>query len=155
MLKALLSRVYAAVPPKLVATLLRRLHRRFSASVVGAFFTPDGKVLVLRHVYRHSYPWGLPAGFLNVGENPEAGALRELKEETGLVATISGLVSITSITSRHLEIAFHGTIDPTQTPRLNHEIFEIAYCDVAALPTAMPSEQRRLVAALASSRVAL
>lgn len=154
MLKTVLSRVYATVPPKLIAAVLRRLHPRFSASVVGAFFAPDGKVLVLRHVYRHSYPWGLPSGFLNAGENPENGALRELKEETGLVATITGLVSITSIASRHLEIVFRGTIDPSQTPRISHEIFEIAYFNVGQLPTAMPPDQRALVAALVSSRAA-
>lgn len=152
MLKTVLSRIYAAVPPKVIAALLRRLHPRFSVSVVGAFFTPDGKVLVLRHVYRHSYPWGLPSGFLSAGENPAAGVLRELKEETGLTATTTGIVSISPIAKRHLEIVFRGVIDPAQTPRISHEIFEIAYCDVSALPAAMPPDQRTLVMALANSR---
>ena len=154
MLKVALSRIYAAVPPKLVATLLRCLHPRFSVSVVGAFFAPDGKVLVLRHVYRHSYPWGLPSGFLSAGESPETGALRELKEETGLAAAITNVVSITSIAARHLEIIFHGMVDPAQTPRVSHEIFEIAYFDVHELPAAMPPDQRKLVIELASSRAA-
>ncbi len=154
MLKILLSRVYAAVPPKLVAAILRRLHPKFSVSVVGAFFTPDGKILVLRHVYRHSYPWGLPSGFLSAGESPETGVLRELKEETGLVATTASVVSITSIAEHHLEIVIRGTIDPAQAPRISHEIFEIAYFGIDELPAAMPPDQRTLIAALVSSRAA-
>lgn len=154
MLKVFLSQVYAAIPPKLVAAILRCLHPRFSVSVVGVFFAPSGQILMLRHVYRHSYPWGLPAGFLSTGENPETGVLRELKEETGLIATTTGVVLITSIAKRHLEIVIRGVVDPAQAPRISHEIFEIAYFNVDALPPAMPPDQRALVIALANSRAA-
>jgi 8-oxo-dGTP diphosphatase len=34
--------------------------------------------------------WTLPGGGLDFGEGPEAGAIREVEEETGLVAEISG-----------------------------------------------------------------
>ena len=149
MFKTALSRIYAALPPKLIAGVLRRLHSRFSVSVAGVFFAPDGKVLLLRHVYRDSYPWGLPSGFLSAGESPETGVLRELKEETGLTATTAGVVSITSIAQRHLEIVIRGAIDSTQTPRVSHEIFEVAYFATTELPAAMPPDHRALVATLA------
>jgi ADP-ribose pyrophosphatase YjhB (NUDIX family) len=152
MLKTVLSRIYAATPPKVIATVLRVLHPRFSVSVVGAFFTAEGKVLLLRHVYRHSYPWGLPSGFLSTGEDPEVGVLRELMEETGLTATTSGVISVTSIARRHLEIVIRGAIAQSQTPRISHEIFELGYFTVDDLPAAMPPGQRALVINLRAER---
>jgi ADP-ribose pyrophosphatase YjhB (NUDIX family) len=38
--------------------------------------------------------WTLPGGGLEFGEAPEAGALRELEEETGLTGSILGLVDL-------------------------------------------------------------
>ncbi len=43
---------------------------------------------MLRHVFHPAWPWGLPGGWLKRNEAPEEGALRELKEETGLTAVI-------------------------------------------------------------------
>ena len=41
--------------------------------------------------------WTLPGGGINFGEHPEAGALRELNEETGYVGEIVGLLAVDSI----------------------------------------------------------
>jgi ADP-ribose pyrophosphatase YjhB (NUDIX family) len=38
--------------------------------------------------------WTLPGGGLTFGESPEAGAIRELEEETGLTGTIRELVDL-------------------------------------------------------------
>jgi ADP-ribose pyrophosphatase YjhB (NUDIX family) len=38
--------------------------------------------------------WCLPGGFLELGESPEAGALRELAEETGLKGAIDSLLGV-------------------------------------------------------------
>lgn len=57
-----------------------------AAAVVAA---DDAGRVVLIHQYRHAaggYIWELPAGVLGPGEAPEACAVRELREEVGLVA---------------------------------------------------------------------
>ncbi len=41
--------------------------------------------------------WTLPGGGIDFGEHPEAGALRELHEEAGLVGRIVGLLAVDSI----------------------------------------------------------
>ena len=41
--------------------------------------------------------WTLPGGGINFGEHPEAGALRELNEETGFVGEIVELLAVDSI----------------------------------------------------------
>jgi 8-oxo-dGTP diphosphatase len=49
----------------------------------------DGKVLLLRTSYRRI--WNLPGGGLHRGEGPLAGALREMREEIGLVLPAAAL----------------------------------------------------------------
>ena len=57
--------------------------------------------------------WTLPGGGIDFGEHPEAGALRELEEETGLVGRIVELVTVDSIRRparimNGIECDYHG-----------------------------------------------
>lgn len=57
--------------------------------------------------------WTLPGGGLEHGEDPRAGALRELTEETGLIGEITGLLDVDSwhtvFTNREgEELDWHG-----------------------------------------------
>ncbi len=49
-------------------------------------FHPDGRILLLQRAHHKPFgsKWGLPCGKLNDGETPIDGAIRELREETGL-----------------------------------------------------------------------
>lgn len=53
-----------------------------------------GVLLVLRNRPPHTGQWCLPGGFLEVDESAEAGCLRELREETGLIGEVSDLIGI-------------------------------------------------------------
>jgi 8-oxo-dGTP diphosphatase len=143
-LKNLLAALYRSAPAWMTRALLRGVNPTFSIGAAGVFLNAGGQVLVQRHVYRHAYPWGLPAGFLKADESPEQGVLRELAEETGLGATVEGIIGAYFIHPRHLEVAVKGTIDAAQVPRLSHEIFELAYRPVDHLPEDMPPEQREM-----------
>jgi 8-oxo-dGTP diphosphatase len=51
--------------------------------------TPEGRKLAVVHRARYN-DWCLPKGKLNEGESWEAAALREVREETGCAARITG-----------------------------------------------------------------
>lgn len=61
---------------------------RHDGSVVLIPVAGDGRLLLVRQ-YRHAagrFLWELPAGSLEVGEDPDAAARRECQEELGLIA---------------------------------------------------------------------
>jgi ADP-ribose pyrophosphatase YjhB (NUDIX family) len=51
-------------------------------------------LLVKRDVTPKKGQWCLPGGFIELGEGPEQGALRELSEETGLTGQIDRLLGV-------------------------------------------------------------
>lgn len=62
-----------------------RLSRAKTLGVRIVAQDAQGRVLLVRHTYLES--WWLPGGGVDAGETTEAAAARELKEETGLIAT--------------------------------------------------------------------
>lgn len=55
-----------------------------------------GHILLLRHLPETGWAdlWATPGGFAEAGESPEACAIRETIEETGLVLTITALTKV-------------------------------------------------------------
>ncbi|TMD60400.1 MAG: NUDIX hydrolase [Chloroflexi bacterium] len=61
----------------------------------GALVVRDGKVLLVkRGVTPYRGWWDIPGGYLEADEHPEAGARRELREETGLRVRLRGLLGV-------------------------------------------------------------
>ena len=55
---------------------------------------PRGVLLVRRKFDPRAGAWCLPAGFMEYGESPERCAVRELLEETGIRARLTGLFGV-------------------------------------------------------------
>jgi mutator protein MutT len=120
---------------------------------VGAVLVRDGKVLLSRRAREpHAGLWDLPGGFLESGEHPEAGIVRELREETGLAARVVSLV--------HVGVGDyfgHGTVnlvylcEAEGEPRAMDDSADLRWVDPRALPRmAFPHEQQAVVRWLAS-----
>ncbi|MDT0454031.1 NUDIX hydrolase [Streptomyces hesseae] len=63
-----------------------------SVSVAGAVVRDDGRVLAIRRA--DNGRWELPGGILELDEAPEAGARREVLEETGIEVRVDRLTGV-------------------------------------------------------------
>jgi ADP-ribose pyrophosphatase YjhB (NUDIX family) len=78
------------------------IHYENPRNVVGTIPVWQDKVLLCkRAIHPRLGYWTLPAGFLEVGESTEAGAIRETVEEAGAVVEIGPLFSLLNVT--HVE----------------------------------------------------
>ena len=113
--------------------------------VAMVVFDEQGRVLMLRHVFHPYTPWGLPGGWLGRNEDPRDGVLRELKEETGLEATLEEPVDVAySNAPPHVGVIYRGRIRPGRVT-LSPEILEAGWFMPDSLPGPLrPSVQRAI-----------
>lgn len=89
--------------------------------VVAAIVEHEGAVLLARGRGWPEKLFGLVTGFLEAGEQPAAGALREVKEELGLDGTVEALVGVYAFELRNeVIIAYH--VRATGTVTLSDEL---------------------------------
>ena len=69
-----------------------RVHYRNAKPCAGALVVRAGHILLVRRAIEpYRGYWDIPGGFLEEGEQPQAGAVRELWEETGLEVRLGDL----------------------------------------------------------------
>jgi ADP-ribose pyrophosphatase YjhB (NUDIX family) len=98
---------------------------------VALTVNPNNELLMIRRAHEPAFnEWALPGGFLEAGERPEDGCLRELFEETSLEGTIDKLIGVW-----HLESELYGSlmavayrvIAAHERISINHEVFEAGF----------------------------
>lgn len=122
---------------------------KFTVGVVGLVRNEQGQILLLRHTYRRSLPWGLPGGGLTPGESLEECLRREIREEVGIEIEIDRLLSAAAHFDRRLvDMIFSCRPTPGQSLdafRPNSEVSEARYFSPHDLPNDLPKGQHKLI----------
>jgi len=78
-----------------ICTVCGRVDYRNAKPCAGALVERRGRLLLVkRAIEPYRGYWDIPGGFLEVDEHPEAGAVREVREETGLSVKPTALFGI-------------------------------------------------------------
>jgi 8-oxo-dGTP diphosphatase len=71
------------------------VHYRNPVPAAGVVLERRGEILMVKRRFDpRAGAWCLPAGFMEYGEAPERCAIRELREETGVLGRITGLLGV-------------------------------------------------------------
>jgi ADP-ribose pyrophosphatase YjhB (NUDIX family) len=90
----------------------RRYPERPIIGVLAVVLRGDEALIVQRAQQPNAGRWGFPGGVLELGETVAQGAMRELFEETGIVAEAAGWLDIHDAITRDEEgrVQFHFTL---------------------------------------------
>jgi ADP-ribose pyrophosphatase YjhB (NUDIX family) len=131
----------------------RRLRRvavwaAIPRSPVGAavvLFDRDGRLLLVRPAYERGNAWTLPGGWAKRGEDLDAAARREAREELGIDVVVRRPAATARGPFREVSVAFEAEWrgEPALGP-LDAEIAEARFFPVDALPP-LSGPARRLV----------
>jgi len=120
---------------------------------VACLVTRAGRVLLLRRQRSHGAgSWSPPGGHLEFGEAPEACAIRETEEETGLTLEGAEFLAVTNDLfvddgKHYLTIWMHAEIGSGEpTVRDPAEVGAVGWFDPHALPTPLFLSLANLIA---------
>lgn len=115
----------------------------------------EGRVLLVKARYLEQ--WILPGGGVHKRETPEAAAVRELREETGVRVDANDLRLVGLLSSfkegKNDYVAVYACEIDARTPAPNGEIAEASFFPIDALPDATSERTRRRISAFLAGDV--
>ena len=139
MMKVLLQ-VWRRLPMWVHVLAMRLFRPKFMASVAALIFDERGRILLFKHTYR-KFEWGIPAGGLEYGEQPEKAIIREFFEETGMQIEVEKLLLAESSKEDHNIGLVYLCKITNGTFRESNEISEMKYFDANNLPQMLFAEK--------------
>ena len=127
--------------PMWIHVLAMRMYRpKFRAAVAAMIFDELGRILLFKHTYR-KFEWGIPAGGLEYGEQPEKAIVREFLEETGMQIKVEKLLLAESSREDHNITLIYSCKIVNGTFKESSEISEMRYFDMNDLPQMLFAEK--------------
>lgn len=134
---------------------VRLSNTRFTASAAGIIMNSSGRVLLLKHRFRSGSGWGIPGGFIEADEQPEAALRRELREEIGLELPTAELFRVRTLKNlRQIEIIFLSETEAA-VKTLSDEIEDSGWFTPDSLPEGVPTDQVQMIKAVFNRRAKL
>lgn len=132
--------IYYRLPRRIRMWLVRRVAPTYTVGSVVLVRDPEQRhLLMLRQPGNRG--WSLPAGLLERGESPAAGAVRELAEETGIALGVEQLTpavpnAVVHHDGRWVDVVFEATVPPVGTALQvdGAEVLEAAWQELVDLP---------------------
>jgi len=136
-MKSFLLQVWRILPLWLQIVLSRVIRPLFQVFAAAVIFNEDKKILLVKMTYQRFHPWGLPGGSLDYSEIPEDGAIREVREETGLEVGVEKLLLVKTWSPDKVGLYYlcrikAGTFQPSD------EVSEYGYFSMDDLPDVRP-----------------
>lgn len=143
----LVSRVWRRAPWQFRWGVLALTQRMYTAGVVGVVPNRDNAVLLLRHRFRVPYAWGLPGGYLDSGETPNAAFAREVLEELGLRVDVRAGVLEHELNHRSCTVSYVVLANPIDraAPVLGPELLDFRFCSPENLPGELQPTHARML----------
>jgi 8-oxo-dGTP diphosphatase len=139
----LIGWIWKIITPGMRLKIIRATQKKFTVSVGVIVTDREGKVLLLEHIFRPASGWGIPGGFVEHGEQPEAAIRREIREETGIELENVRMLRVRT-TQRHVEILFRAeATDPGRVK--SREIKSLGWFAADAMPDGMSPIQKSLI----------
>ena len=109
-----------------------------AAGAAAVLFDSRGRVLLVREGYRRRR-WSMPGGEIEIGEQPHEAAVREAREETGLVVTPTAVLGLYRFHGDHVFDVYAYLCDYEGEAAIASpaEIADLAWADPRALPAPM------------------
>jgi ADP-ribose pyrophosphatase YjhB (NUDIX family) len=143
MLKKSVGFVWGKTPYFLRVRIIRATQPKFTVSVAAIIVNEKSEILLLDHVLRPIFRWGIPGGFIKAGEQPETAVRREIREETGLELNGVEMIRIRT-TNRHVEILFRASASGKAAVK-SREINGLGWFRIGEMPEQMSRTQKHLI----------
>lgn len=135
-----LLRIWRTLPMWIHILAMRLYRPKFRAAVAAMIFDEQGRILLFKHTYR-KFEWGIPAGGLEYGEQPEKAVVREFYEETSIQIEVEKLLLAESSKEDHnIGLIYLCKIVSGKFLESN-EISEMKYFEVNHLPQMLTAEK--------------
>lgn len=147
-LQKLMAKVWRALPSPMRRWSLRATQTRFTVTAAALIFNDAGEILLLKHYFRPGSGWGIPGGFLELGEQPEQALRRELREEVGFEVNQVEIFTARSFEKpRQVEIVFRAraNVQVAQMKLRTIEVERAEWFSVKNVPAGLPNDQRLLI----------
>lgn len=103
---------------------------------VAVVLERDGKILLGQRGQNTRAPgkWSFPAGFVERGEQVESAAIRETREETGVIAELGSLIGLFSHEGEAVVLAVYAASSFAGEPAASDDLDAVGWFELDALP---------------------